>query len=272
MAMRSQTRLTGVPETMLLTLYHRALETRRPDCLFHDDFAISFVERIDHDFSKFDDWRMRWVIPVRTWLIDAAVRDFLDCSPDGMVITLGAGLCTRALRLDNGQARWFSVDLEVVQPFWRSLIGDSARNRFIVGSVTDFSWLGRIPPEEGGALLIIAEGIFQYLPEASVRDVVVTIRHRLPGAELVLDVLGDVTVRNSRRNPALAATGSAFKWGLNDGAEMQAWAAGIELLAQWYLMDYCQERQGYLAMLPRIYGGKDRFEKVARLRLGDRPA
>lgn len=271
--MNGQARLVGVPETMLLTLYHRALETRRPDCLFHDDLAVSFVERIDHDFSKFDDWRMQWVVPVRTWLIDAAVRSFLDRSPDGSVVTLGAGLCTRALRLDNGQARWCSVDLDVVQPFWQSLIGDSARNRFVVGSVTDFSWIRRIPPETSDrAVLVVAEGIFQFLPEASVRDVVLTIRHCLPGAELVLDLLGEVTVKFSRLNPALAATGSAFRWGLNDGADMQAWATDIELLAQWYMMDYCPERQGHLAMLPRMYGGKGRFEKVAHLRLGTRPA
>jgi O-methyltransferase involved in polyketide biosynthesis len=60
--MKEQAELTGIPETMLLTLYHRALETRRPDRLFQDEFAVRFVERIDHDFSKFDDWRMQWAI------------------------------------------------------------------------------------------------------------------------------------------------------------------------------------------------------------------
>src|SRR4051794_1624669 len=116
--MQDQPTLTGVPETMLLTLYHRALETQRPDRLFADPFAVSFIERIDHDFAKFDDWRMRWAIPVRTWLIDTAVQSFLGHGPDATIVTLGAGLCTRALRLDNGQAQWFSVDLETVRPFW----------------------------------------------------------------------------------------------------------------------------------------------------------
>jgi O-methyltransferase involved in polyketide biosynthesis len=281
--MHQQTRLTGVPETMLLTLYHRALETRRPDHLFQDEFAVSFVDRIDHDFSKFEDWRMQWAIPVRTWLIDTAVREFLDRSPGGTVVTLGAGLCARALRLDNGQARWFSVDLESVRPFWQSLIGDSARNHFVAGPVTVFSWIDRIvgAVADGavadravgdGAVLIVAEGLFQYLPEASVREIVVTIRHRLPGSELVLDVLGDFTVNNTRLNPAIAVTGSAFQWGLNDCAELETWADGIELLGQWYLMDHCPERQGYLARLPGMFGGKGRFDKVARLRLGIRPA
>jgi O-methyltransferase involved in polyketide biosynthesis len=59
-------KLTGVPETMLLTLYHRALDTQRTDRIINDEFAVRLVEQIEHDFSKFDDWRMQWGIPVRT--------------------------------------------------------------------------------------------------------------------------------------------------------------------------------------------------------------
>jgi O-methyltransferase involved in polyketide biosynthesis len=271
--MKEQAELTGIPETMLLTLYHRALETRRPDRLFQDEFAVRFVERIDHDFSKFDDWRMQWAIPVRTWLIDAAVREFLDRDPGGTVLTLGAGLCTRALRLDNGKAQWFSVDLEPVRRLWQALIGDSARNHFVTGPATDFSWIDRITGHvRDGAVLFVAEGLFQYLPETSVKEIVVTIMRRFPGSELVLDALGDFTVRNTRLNPTVAVTGSVFQWGLNDCAEMATWSEGIELLGQWYMMDHCPERQGYMARLPGMIGGKGRFGKVARLRLGIRPA
>jgi O-methyltransferase involved in polyketide biosynthesis len=32
--------LEGVPETLLWTLYHRALEARRPDAVLHDPLAV----------------------------------------------------------------------------------------------------------------------------------------------------------------------------------------------------------------------------------------
>jgi O-methyltransferase involved in polyketide biosynthesis len=32
--------LTGVPETLLRTLYHRAQEARRPDAVLHDPPAV----------------------------------------------------------------------------------------------------------------------------------------------------------------------------------------------------------------------------------------
>jgi O-methyltransferase involved in polyketide biosynthesis len=38
--------LEGVPETMLWTLYHRAVEARRPDAVLDDPMALKLVERI----------------------------------------------------------------------------------------------------------------------------------------------------------------------------------------------------------------------------------
>lgn len=262
-------RLSGVPETMLLTLYHRAAETARPDRLFRDDFAVRFLEGIDHDVAPFDDWRMRWVVPVRTWLIDAVVRGFLERRPDATVVTVGAGLCARSLRLDNGRAHWWSVDLDVVRPYWHDLIGDSARNRFVAGSVTDSAWLEQIVAEAGtGAVLVVAEGVLHYLPVAQAQGVVRSLRDALPGAELVLDVVGPVTLKFAGRNPALAATGSTYRWAVADCAELTSWAADVDLLGQWYLIDYCPDRQRHLAELPRLFGGKGALEKVAHLRLG----
>ena len=46
-------RLHGVPETMLLTLYNRAVESRRPDAILHDAQAVALVEQLDDDFRRF---------------------------------------------------------------------------------------------------------------------------------------------------------------------------------------------------------------------------
>jgi O-methyltransferase involved in polyketide biosynthesis len=44
--------LTGVPETLLWTLYHRAEEARRPDAVLRDPLAVELVERIDYPFAE----------------------------------------------------------------------------------------------------------------------------------------------------------------------------------------------------------------------------
>ena len=47
-------KLIGVPETMLVPLYARALETQRENGLIRDDHAVEMVAKIDYDFAKFD--------------------------------------------------------------------------------------------------------------------------------------------------------------------------------------------------------------------------
>jgi O-methyltransferase involved in polyketide biosynthesis len=44
--------LERVPETLLWTLYHRAVEARRPDALLGDPTAVELVERIDFAFEE----------------------------------------------------------------------------------------------------------------------------------------------------------------------------------------------------------------------------
>ena len=44
----------GVPETLLWTLYHRAVEARRPDAVLQDPKAIELVEKKG---GKSGDWR-----------------------------------------------------------------------------------------------------------------------------------------------------------------------------------------------------------------------
>jgi O-methyltransferase involved in polyketide biosynthesis len=259
-------KLSGIPETMLLTLYQRALETKHPNPIIQDEFAVKIVDLIDHDFSKFDDWKIQWGIAVRTQLIDTAVQKFLHQHPDSLIVTLGAGLCTRALRLDNDRAQWISIDLEDIRPFWEKLIGESDRNHFITCSASDFIWIDRIDViQQDRSILFIAEGLFQYLPESEVKQIVLTIQQHFPNSEIIMEVLGKFMVNNPKLTKTVARTGAVFQWGVNDCQELETWATGIKMLNQWYFLDYHYHRQG-LMLLTRLLGGKSQFGKVAQFR------
>ena len=48
--MKEKVKVTGVPETMIQTLYARAKETKKDDAKIKDDIAVDIVEKIDYDF------------------------------------------------------------------------------------------------------------------------------------------------------------------------------------------------------------------------------
>ena len=52
--MKEKVNVTGVPETMVQTLYARAKETRKKNAKINDEIAVELVKKLDYDFSKAD--------------------------------------------------------------------------------------------------------------------------------------------------------------------------------------------------------------------------
>ena len=47
--MKEKVKVTGVPETMIQTLYARAKETKKNDAKIKDDIAVEIVGKLDYD-------------------------------------------------------------------------------------------------------------------------------------------------------------------------------------------------------------------------------
>ncbi|MGH3390243.1 MAG: class I SAM-dependent methyltransferase, partial [Actinomadura sp.] len=143
---RVKVELGGVPETALWTLYHRAVEARRPDSVIDDPKAVELVDAIDYPFAAFtaspvlSQWQA-----LRARCFDEAVRRFLATHPDGTVVALGEGLETQFWRVDNGRVRWLTVDLpEIAAVRERLLPADSPRQRILARSALDERWMDEV--------------------------------------------------------------------------------------------------------------------------------
>ena len=75
--MNEKITLSGVPETMLQTVYARAKESRTRGAI-HDAKAEEIISRLDYDFSLADkDAPMHSGVIARTIVLDKLVGDFL---------------------------------------------------------------------------------------------------------------------------------------------------------------------------------------------------
>ena len=85
--------LQSVSDTALLVAYHRAMETKRPDALFRDEFAVRLSagrgEQIARKFAR--GRALAWTTIVRTVLLDDIVLRLVAQGVD-TVVNLGAGL------------------------------------------------------------------------------------------------------------------------------------------------------------------------------------
>jgi len=214
--------LSGVPETLLWTLWFRAAEARRDDAVLVDPLAVELVERIDYPFERRFGPTSGLVAQgqaLRSLCFDREVRRFCAEHPGGTVVALGEGLETEFSRVDDGRVRWLGVDLpETVAVRERLLRDEPARHRTFAGSALDERWLDEVDASRG--VLITAQGLLMYLEPEDVHGLIAACAARFPGAALVFDTAPRFCAALARRGALRTPGGFAappMPWGLDAG-------------------------------------------------------
>jgi O-methyltransferase involved in polyketide biosynthesis len=251
--------LSGVSETLLVTLYLRAMETQRPDALIKDEKAVELVARLGYDFERVRRIPMndanRLVIILRNRQIDRYAQDFLARHPDAVVVHIGCGLDARFERVAerNGQVEWYDLDFPHVIELRRKLIGDEReRYHFLACSALEDAWMEAMSALRQRFFLFMAEGVFPYLEEAQVKWLVLRLRDRFPGAELVFDAISPFELWVGNLRLAISKLGARAHWGLRRGQELEGWGDGIRLLDEWGFCDDPTPRLDSLRWISRI--------------------
>jgi O-methyltransferase involved in polyketide biosynthesis len=250
--------LTGAAETLLIPLYNRAIESQRPDAIMKDERAAALVARLSYDFSQVEKIRMtqgnKTARIMLTREMDRYARDFLTCHPKAVVVHVGCGLDLRYERVDDGRVEWYDLDLPEVIELRRDLVGDEEGRYHLLGcSVLEDAWLEALNVHAGRPVLFLAENVFVYLEEAQVRSLVLRLRDRFPGAELVFDGwapyfvwLGNLQLSNSRFAHLL-------RWGFWRSRSIERWGEGIRLLGQWGFFDRPEPRMDSIRWLAPFF-------------------
>ena len=102
--------LSGVPETMLQTVYARAKESSGRGAI-RDRKAEETIGGLQYDFSLADrDKAMHSGVIARTIVLDRLTGAWLQEHPGGTVVNIACGLDTRCYRME-GYGRWYNLDL-----------------------------------------------------------------------------------------------------------------------------------------------------------------
>ncbi|HTY30476.1 class I SAM-dependent methyltransferase [Mycobacterium sp.] len=225
----SDVRWGSVEWTNLCTLYLRASESRSPAPILGDTAAAEAVDRIDYDWARMRramrPGSNQYLVTMRAKQFDDWSAGFLRRHPDAVVLHLGCGMDTRAVRLNPPKSvQWFDVDQPDVIALRRKLYDDRDGYRMIGSSVTD-NWLDEIPGD--GPMLMVAEGLVMYLTEPQVRTLLQRLTDRFASGELLFDTVSPMGPRLSK-----LFTKSITKWGIRDARDIERWNPRLRLLEQ----------------------------------------
>ncbi len=239
--------LSGVAETLLITLYIRAMESQRHDALVKDERAEALVRQLDPEtlrktLALTDDFS-RVAVILKGREFDRFTRDFLSLHPDATVVHIGCGLDMRFERVDNGQVEWYDLDLPDVIDLRRKLVGgEGARHHFLACSVLENAWMDAVSVPQRRTFLFLAEGVFMYFEEAQVKALVLTLRDRFPGAELVFDAFSPFMRWGHNVRVTRTRVGAYLHWGLKHAQDLEQWGSSIRLLDERYPFRYPEPR------------------------------
>ncbi|MGH4012928.1 MAG: class I SAM-dependent methyltransferase [Pseudonocardiaceae bacterium] len=228
---REKIMLTGAQETMLATLYGKALDSRSPNAILRDHEADRAIQRIDYDFRKTG---MKGTsaagVALRAKQIDDWTAEYLADHPQATVLHLACGLDTRVQRLDPPPSiRWRDVDYpDVLELRERLLPAPAGDYRMIGASVTDQAWLDAVPADR--PTVAVFEGLTMYLHKEDGKRLIQRITGRFPRGQLLFDGYGTLGIRLQKLVPAVRNAGATLHWGIDDPREIESWHDGLECL------------------------------------------
>ena len=252
--MNEKITLSGVPETMLQTLYARARESGTRGAI-HDKKAEEIIGRLDYDFSLAEkDGAMRSGVIARTIVLDRLVQGFLSENPGATVVNIACGLDTRCYRV-KGFGHWYNLDLPETIAVRERLLPESGEISQIAMSAMD-DWGGAIA-ETGAPALIVIEGLTMYLTEADVRRIFERIAGRFERATVFVETMNPMIVRRFREK-SIEGSNAKFTWGVRDGRTLASLLPGFQ-----FVQEHCLTEG--MAAFVLIYKLLDRLPAVRNL-------
>lgn len=171
--------VSHVSDTARWVAIYRAMESERPDALFHDPWARKLGgpqgEAIVRSIPR--GRQAAWAMIVRTQVMDEIILRTIADGKIDTVLNLASGLDTRPYRLPlPSSLRWVEVDFQDVLAYKRGIIGDEKPRCVVEYDPVDLTdnaarldLMTRIG-QSSSRTLVITEGLLVYLqPEQVAR-------------------------------------------------------------------------------------------------------
>lgn len=252
--MKEKIKLSGVPETMLQTIYARAKESRGRG-IIHDAKAEEIIEKLDYDFFLADkDSAMRNGVIVRTVVLDQLTKEWLAKHPGAVVVNIACGLDTRCYRVTS-YAHWYNLDLPETMAVREKLLPESGAISQIAMSAMD-DWGGEIS-EQNVPVLIVIEGLTMYLNAKDVQQIFAVISSRFEKATVFVETMNPMMVRRFKEK-SIEGSHAKFTWGVKNGVAL------AELLPDFRFVEEHSLCEGMAAFAP-IYKLLDKLPAVRNI-------
>ena len=199
--------MENISDTARWIAYVRALESDRPDALFHDPYSRQLAgdvgEAIARDIGDLE--LIARGIAVRTAVLDRLLLELLQQEEVELVLNIGSGLDTRPWRLAMPPGlRWLDVDLPAILGHKAGVVRpEQARCRYdaLAANILDPSQRAAVLAHCATVrrVLVVTEGLLVYLKPSDVEALARALRDKSSCLWWLTDLTGPRALQMLRR-------------------------------------------------------------------------
>jgi O-methyltransferase involved in polyketide biosynthesis len=243
--------LSNVSRTAILTLIAHVVASEKKNNLYNDPMAVLCYERL---LSIASEEEKTWITremriyagtqahhsidgAKRAKVFDNIANRFIADNPNCTVINLGCGFDTRFWRIAHENCRFIEIDLPEVVALKREIFQDNLGYELIGCSALDAAWIDQVTRYGTSHFLLLAEGLFPYLPEPDVKQLFQRLAQSVNRSQLILDIIPEKYMKGLwkiliRLNTKVSWGGMDAPWvfGIKEPSDIESYAPGIKVL------------------------------------------
>lgn len=205
--------MDSVNKTLYIPLYGKDYVSRK-GIILNDPKAEEIWKRRKFPLKgKSKSKYLAYYMGMRAAVYDRWAEEKMQLDPGAVVIHIGCGLDSRALRLGHMKNNWYDIDFPAVIKERSRYFSESDAYHMIGTDVRESGWLDRIP---GGNAIVIMEGVSMYLFTEDLRKLLQRMSVKFESAMLLMDVYSDFAARASRLKNPVKDVGVTQVYGLDD--------------------------------------------------------
>ncbi|MEV5967826.1 class I SAM-dependent methyltransferase [Kribbella sp. NPDC051952] len=220
-------------DSLWLTLCGRALDNRRDHPLLGDALADKIVSTVDYDYAKLKIVPSSAIyIAHRALKLDQIAGDFIARHPDAIGLDLGAGLDSRAHRIDlPSTADWYDVDFPNVITAREQLVPALPRAHNVAADLADPGWLEKLPTDRPA--VVVADGLLAFFTLAEWSAILNRIIDHFPSGEIAFNGYSTFAVKAAKIFPGAKAVRSIMRSeGFDDPRVPESWNPKLKLVKE----------------------------------------
>ena len=212
------TAMNEINQTLYIPLYGKALVSGR-DMILHDPKAEEIWAK--EGFPLKGKSRSKWLayyMSMRAAAFDRWAKQKMEEQPDAVVLHLGCGMDSRAVRVAHGSHLWLDVDFPEVIEQRKRYFRETESYRMVGADVMEENWLDKI---SGSSAIVVMEGISMYLPEAQLKALLGRLCGHFETVSLLMDCYTTFAAKASKVKNPINDVGVTRVYGLDDPKVLQ---------------------------------------------------